>query len=133
MDGLLKLRLRLQRARERCASQPAFSPDWDAAMADVEDVTRLIWRFVPRSQREPGGRSPLSAGRRTSTSGHSAGLSFGSAGNFAVYVADSSGSPVGVAANELAAKGNSSSPQYSTGTLHLEINSECSWSVTVTG
>jgi hypothetical protein len=51
MEELLKLRLRLERARERCDAQRAFSPDWDAARADIEDVTRLIWRYVPRADR----------------------------------------------------------------------------------
>jgi hypothetical protein len=59
--------------------------------------------------------------------------SFGSSGNFIVEVADSSGRMVDIAVNELAAKGSSSSPQYTTGTLHLEINSECAWAVKVSG
>jgi hypothetical protein len=49
MDELVKLRCRLQRARERCASEPAFSPDWDAGMAEIEDVTRQIWRHIPKT------------------------------------------------------------------------------------
>jgi hypothetical protein len=58
---------------------------------------------------------------------------FGSKGNFIVEVADSNGGMVGFAANELGAKGSASTAQYSTGNLHLEVNSECAWTVTVTG
>lgn len=53
MEELLKLRLRLERARERCDAQRAFSPGWDAARVDIEDVIRLIWRYVPSADREP--------------------------------------------------------------------------------
>jgi hypothetical protein len=53
--------------------------------------------------------------------------SFGQAGNFAVT--DESGMPL---VNELKLKGSGSSPQYNAGTHHLEINSECDWTITVT-
>jgi hypothetical protein len=52
VDDLLKLRMRLQRARARRDSQPPFSPDWDAAMAEIEDVSRLVWRHVPVTRRD---------------------------------------------------------------------------------
>ena len=47
MDDLSKLRTRLRRARDRRDAQPPYSPDWDAAMAEIEDVSRLVWRHVP--------------------------------------------------------------------------------------
>jgi hypothetical protein len=53
MDDLLKLRLRLQRARDRRDSQPAFSPDWDAAMAEIEDVTLLVRQHILDAPRIP--------------------------------------------------------------------------------
>jgi hypothetical protein len=53
MEDLLKLQSRLRRARERRDSQPPFSPDWDAAMAEIEDVSRLVWRHVPVSRHQP--------------------------------------------------------------------------------
>ena len=53
MEELLQLRLRLERARARCDAQRAFSPDWGAARADIEDVSRLIWGYVPRADRQP--------------------------------------------------------------------------------
>jgi hypothetical protein len=36
------LQLRLERARRRAADSPAFSPDWDAAMALIEDIERRL-------------------------------------------------------------------------------------------
>jgi hypothetical protein len=57
---------------------------------------------------------------------------FGSQGNFIVSVADHSGTPVDLPVNELGAKGSSSSQVYSTGVLHLEVNSECSWHLVAT-
>ena len=36
------LQLRLERARRRAADSPAYSPDWDAAMAHIEDIERRI-------------------------------------------------------------------------------------------
>ncbi|MEZ0095354.1 hypothetical protein [Streptacidiphilus sp. EB129] len=53
---------------------------------------------------------------------------FGSQGNF--VVSDETGMPL---VNELKAKGSGSSPQYTGGTHHLEINSECDWTLNVTG
>lgn len=58
--------------------------------------------------------------------------SFGSQGNFAITVADSSGGLKGVPVNELGAKGSSSTQDYDTGDLHLEMNSECAWTVKAT-
>ncbi len=60
---------------------------------------------------------------------------FGGSGNFIVDLNDSSGL-VDDVANELAAKGQSSSTAYfngSGGPFHLEIDSECSWNVIVVG
>lgn len=53
MDELLILRLRLQRACERRDAQPEFSPDWDAAVAEIEDVTQRVWHFIPAERRKP--------------------------------------------------------------------------------
>ena len=33
---------RLRRARLRAADSPAYSPDWDAAMALIEDIERRL-------------------------------------------------------------------------------------------
>ena len=38
MDTREALERRLARAHARCESQPSFSPDWDAAMSDVDEV-----------------------------------------------------------------------------------------------
>jgi hypothetical protein len=40
------LQLRLERARRRAADSPAYSPDWDAAMALIEDIERRIVDLV---------------------------------------------------------------------------------------
>lgn len=59
---------------------------------------------------------------------------FGSQGNFAVMEYDSSGMPTDVLVNELAKSGTDSVPQHVDGGGHyLQINSECKWSLTVTG
>lgn len=57
--------------------------------------------------------------------------SFGSRGNFAVYVWEGS-APVDVPVNELDAKGQSTTDVYHGGKVHLQMNSECSWHVTAT-
>jgi hypothetical protein len=36
------LAARLERARRRAADAPAYSPDWDAAMALIEDIERRL-------------------------------------------------------------------------------------------
>ena len=56
---------------------------------------------------------------------------FGGKGNFQVYVYQGT-DPQGVAANELGATGISTSAEYVTGQIHLEMNSECTWHVRVT-
>jgi hypothetical protein len=57
--------------------------------------------------------------------------SFGFAGNFIIDVA---GDTSDVAANELGKSGSGSQPEYTgPGTFWLEMNSECSWQVTVKG
>jgi hypothetical protein len=53
MEELMKLRLRLQRARDRRDAQPRFSPDWDAAMAEIEEVTQRVWAWTPVEDRTP--------------------------------------------------------------------------------
>ena len=53
---------------------------------------------------------------------------FGGKGNFAV--SDETGMPL---VNELDTKGSGSTPQYTAGTHHLEVDSECAWTLTVTG
>jgi hypothetical protein len=59
--------------------------------------------------------------------------SFGVSGNFIVTVGDTTGGIVDFAVNELAARGQDSTQEYDTGDLYLEMNSECTWSVRVTG
>ena len=41
-DDPVLLAARLNRARLRAADAPPFSPDWDAAMALIEDVERRL-------------------------------------------------------------------------------------------
>lgn len=60
---------------------------------------------------------------------------FGHAGNFAVTLYDQSGLAA-LAVNELAKSGKDTPTVYlgnTTAPFHLEINSECAWTVTVTG
>lgn len=57
---------------------------------------------------------------------------FGSSGNFAVTAFDGP-DPVDFLANELAPSGKDTTDSYTPGTLHLQINSECSWTIRVTG
>lgn len=52
---------------------------------------------------------------------------FGQSGNF--IISDENGMPL---VNEIKDKDSGSSPQYDAGTHHLEIDSECAWTVTVT-
>lgn len=64
---------------------------------------------------------------------------FGSQGNFQIYFYGASilGPTVpDILANDLAAKGGDTTTEYlsgSTGPFHLEVNSECKWTVAVTG
>jgi hypothetical protein len=60
---------------------------------------------------------------------------FGGKGNFIAHLVGSDGIPAAIA-NELAASGKDSTTVYLLGTsgpYHVEVNSECSWSLTVTG
>jgi hypothetical protein len=41
-DDPTLLAARLDRARRRAESSPAYSPDWDAAMALIEDLERRL-------------------------------------------------------------------------------------------
>jgi hypothetical protein len=41
-DDPALLAARLDRARRRAADAPAYSPDWDAAMALIEDIERRL-------------------------------------------------------------------------------------------
>jgi hypothetical protein len=59
--------------------------------------------------------------------------SFGSAGNFIGSVHDSGGGLVDLLASELGKKGSGTLHGYLPGTYYLEMNSECSWHVKVTG
>lgn len=38
---------RLERARRRAADAPPYSPDWDAAMALIEDLERRLIECAP--------------------------------------------------------------------------------------
>jgi hypothetical protein len=64
---------------------------------------------------------------------------FGSQGNFQIYFYGASilGPTVpDILANDLAAKGGDTTTEYlngATGPFHLEVNSECNWTVAVTG
>ncbi|HEU4966408.1 MAG TPA: G5 domain-containing protein [Candidatus Saccharimonadales bacterium] len=59
--------------------------------------------------------------------------SFGFKGNFQVYIYNGDGSIGDVAANELGMSGSNIQYEHGAGTYYLEINSECSWHVTVKG
>jgi hypothetical protein len=41
-DDSIILAARLDRARRRLAEAPAYSPDWDATMALIEDLERRL-------------------------------------------------------------------------------------------
>lgn len=56
---------------------------------------------------------------------------FGTSGNFQVYVYDG-GDLVDVSVNELKDSGKDSTRVYDSGHLHLQINSECDWTVKAT-
>lgn len=58
---------------------------------------------------------------------------FGSKGNFQIYIYNSDGSPSDIAANALDMKGEDVTTEHGGGTFYLQINSECSWHVAVTG
>jgi hypothetical protein len=62
---------------------------------------------------------------------------FGHAGNFAITLSDQSGLPLfAMGVNELAKSGKDTQTAYianTTAPFHLEINSECAWTVTVRG
>ncbi len=47
MDTRETLERRLERARARCEEQPPYSPDWDAAMDEIEDLIVRIERLAP--------------------------------------------------------------------------------------
>ena len=60
--------------------------------------------------------------------------SYGGRGNFQVYVTSPDGTPSGNAGvNELGAGGSSVEYFHQGGTFYLVMNSECTWSVKVTG
>jgi hypothetical protein len=56
----------------------------------------------------------------------------GGSGNFQVYEYDSSGNMHDVLTNELGARGSDSVPQHADrGEHYLQVNSGCSWTITV--
>jgi hypothetical protein len=59
--------------------------------------------------------------------------SFGSSGNFQIYVYNGDGSLSDVAVNELGAKGSDVTNEHQGGTYYLQMNSECKWHVIVKG
>jgi len=60
--------------------------------------------------------------------------SFGSQGNFAVSENDAQGNPQDVLVNQLPKKGSDNVPVHADpGQHYLDMNSECSWTITVTG
>ena len=42
----MALERRLELARARRDSQPSYSPDWDAAMSDIDEVTARLARLA---------------------------------------------------------------------------------------
>jgi len=59
MNTRIALERRLVLARARRDSQPSFSPDWDAAMSDIDEVTARLARLAILARAEH--RVPLSA------------------------------------------------------------------------
>jgi hypothetical protein len=51
-DELATLEARLERARRRAEDEPPFSPDWDAAMGEVEDLEQHIADLTSRTPLE---------------------------------------------------------------------------------
>jgi len=58
---------------------------------------------------------------------------FGQSGNFSVSVYTSDGTPSDIAANAIAIKGQDSTVEHGAGTYYLQVDSECSWHIVVTG
>ena len=60
MDSHVALEQRLELARARRDAQPAYSPDWDAAMGDIDELTARPARLaiLARSSPDPSGESP---------------------------------------------------------------------------
>jgi hypothetical protein len=54
-----RLEERLELARARRDSQPSFSPDWDAAMGDIDELTATLARLAILARAEQ--RVPASA------------------------------------------------------------------------
>ena len=52
MDECARLRCLLERACARRDSQPPFSPDWDAAMAHLEELSRRLGRLLLEGARQ---------------------------------------------------------------------------------
>lgn len=46
MDTRAALEERLELARARRDAQPAYSPDWDAAMGDIDELTERLARLA---------------------------------------------------------------------------------------
>jgi hypothetical protein len=53
-----ELELRLLRARARIATEPPFSPDWDAAMAEVESLEKRLLELEARLTPRPAPPAP---------------------------------------------------------------------------
>jgi hypothetical protein len=58
-DDPVLLAARLERARRRAADAPAYSPDWDAAMALIEDLERRLAEFGDHTAREDAALHPV--------------------------------------------------------------------------
>lgn len=54
-------------------------------------------------------------------------------GNFQIYLYQADGTPADAPVNELGVSGGSSTTEHGAGSYYLEVNSECTWTVTVTG
>ena len=59
MDSHVALEQRLELARARRDAQPAYSPDWDAAMGDIDELTARLARLAILARAEQ--RVPASA------------------------------------------------------------------------
>jgi hypothetical protein len=46
MDTRVALERRLERERARRDSQPSFSPDWEAAMGDIDELVASLARLA---------------------------------------------------------------------------------------
>jgi hypothetical protein len=70
MDRHMDLDRQLEQACARRDREPSFSPDWDAAMAHVEDLTRQLWLLEAARQATLAILARVPAARATVPAAH---------------------------------------------------------------